>query len=108
MVEEVIGKKLGRPKGVIQYGSPHWLANELRRSPKEIRRVLRMLTPEHLHCHRGNNGSPAPTYGKLKAYQVAMVTAYVLGTDKERKNLRENVPRVGPEISPPPDSPLLF
>jgi len=112
MVEQVVGgSTLGRsnyPKGPAQPGNCHDVAIQLRISPRKLRWVLRRLTPPHQRCHRGKNGEPAPTWGKLSPTQVAMITNYVLGTAEEKKNLRKNVPRVDLEFSPPPVHPYYF
>ena len=111
MVEQVVGGSTrgpNHPKGPQQPGNCHDVADQLRISPRRLRYILRRLSPPHLRCHRGKDGSPSPTWGKLSPTQVAMITNYVLGTAEEKKNLRKNVPRVDLEFSPPPDSPSLF
>ena len=91
---ELIGKRPGRPKGPAQIGNCHYWANELGISPKRLRYILRMLTPEHLRVKPSPDGHPVPTYGRLSASQVAMLERYVLGTKVERKRMRQGVSHV--------------
>ncbi len=80
-----------RPKGTIESGSPHDLADELGVTPRRVRSILRLLTPEHQRCRRvgGSKGRPCPQWGKLNADQVSKVTEYIFGDNETRKRIRE-------------------